>query len=74
APEQVRATAAAFRVYVSAGTPDSDGDYVVDHSVLTFLLSPDGLVQDCYGQSRTAEELAKSVRRHMETYEPLPPG
>ncbi|NXP26304.1 SCO2 protein, partial [Scytalopus superciliaris] len=73
-PEQVRAAAAAFRVYVSAGAPDSDGDYVVDHSVLTFLLGPDGLVRDCYGQARTAEELAQSVRRHMETYEPLPPG
>ncbi|NXU92119.1 SCO2 protein, partial [Xiphorhynchus elegans] len=71
--EQVRAAAKAFRVYVSAGTPDADGDYIVDHSVLTFLLDPDGLVRDCYGQSRTAEELAKSVRRHMETYEPLPP-
>ncbi|NXM06972.1 SCO2 protein, partial [Tyrannus savana] len=72
--EQVRAAAGAFRVYVSAGPPDPDGDYVVDHSVLTFLLGPDGLVRDCYGRSRTAEELAKSVRGHMESYEPLPPG
>ncbi|NXK89270.1 SCO2 protein, partial [Formicarius rufipectus] len=72
-PEQVRAAAAAFRIYVSAGAPDEDGDYVVDHSVLTFLLDPDGLVRDCYGRARTAEELAGSVRRHMESYEPLPP-
>ncbi|NXA12804.1 SCO2 protein, partial [Sapayoa aenigma] len=72
-PEQVRAAAGAFRVYVSAGPPDADGDYVVDHSVLTFLVGPDGLFRDYYGRSRTAEQVAESVRGHMETYEPLPP-
>ncbi|NWV19614.1 SCO2 protein, partial [Origma solitaria] len=72
-PEQVRAAAAAFRVYVSAGPRDADGDYVVDHSVLTFLVDPDGLLRDYYSRSRTAEEMAQSVRGHMDTYEPLPP-
>ncbi|NXS35254.1 SCO2 protein, partial [Pomatostomus ruficeps] len=67
-PEEVRAAAAAFRVYVSAGPRDSDGDYVVDHSVLTFLLDPDGIFRDCYGSARTAEELARSVKGHMDTY------
>ncbi|NXQ23222.1 SCO2 protein, partial [Peucedramus taeniatus] len=73
-PEQVRATAAAFRVYLSAGPRDADGDYLVDHSVLTFLLDPDGAFRDCYGRSRTAEEVARSVRAHMDSYEPLPPA
>ncbi|NXW80534.1 SCO2 protein, partial [Hirundo rustica] len=71
-PRQVREAAAAFRVYVSAGPRDADGDYAVDHSVLTFLLDPDGAVRDCYGRSRTAEEVARSVRAHMDGYEPLP--
>ncbi|NXR75327.1 SCO2 protein, partial [Pycnonotus jocosus] len=66
--EQVKAAAAAFRVYVSAGPRDADGDYVVDHSVLTFLLDPDGAFRDCYGRSRTAEELARSVKGHMDSY------
>ncbi|NXN86855.1 SCO2 protein, partial [Bombycilla garrulus] len=72
-PEQVRAAAAAFRVYVSAGPRDADGDYVVDHSVLTFLVDPDGAFRDCYGSAPTAEEVARSVRAHMDSYEPLPP-
>ncbi|NXK70765.1 SCO2 protein, partial [Sylvietta virens] len=72
-PEQVRAAAAAFRVYVSAGPRDADGDYVVDHSVLTFLLDPDGAFRDCYGSGRTAEEVARSVRGHMDSYGALPP-
>ncbi|NXD31999.1 SCO2 protein, partial [Spelaeornis formosus] len=72
-PERVREAAAAFRVYVSAGPRDADGDYVVDHSVVTFLLDPDGFFRDCYNRSSTAEEVARSVRRHMENYEPLLP-
>ncbi|NXI22654.1 SCO2 protein, partial [Sterrhoptilus dennistouni] len=72
-PGQVREVAARFRVYVSAGPPDSDGDYVVDHSVITFLLDPDGMFRDCYGSARTAEEVARSVRGHMESYRPLSP-
>ncbi|NXM89657.1 SCO2 protein, partial [Oenanthe oenanthe] len=66
--QQVKEAAAKFRVYVSAGPRDADGDYAVDHSVLTFLLDPDGAFRDCYGSSRTAEELARSVRAHMDTY------
>ncbi|NWR00175.1 SCO2 protein, partial [Paradoxornis webbianus] len=66
--QQVREVAAKFRVYVSTGPRDSDGDYLVDHSVLTFLLDPDGIFRDCYGRSRTAEELAQSVRGHMDSY------
>ncbi|XP_062497618.1 LOW QUALITY PROTEIN: protein SCO2 homolog, mitochondrial, partial [Pezoporus occidentalis] len=69
--EEVRAAAAAFRVYASAGPRDADGDYIVDHSVLIYLLGPDGLFLDCYGSSKSAEELERSVRRHMHTYQPL---
>ncbi|XP_061203084.1 protein SCO2 homolog, mitochondrial [Neopsephotus bourkii] len=69
--EEVRAAAAAFRVYASAGPRDADGDYIVDHSVLIYLLGPDGLFLDCYGSSKSAEELERSVRRHMRTYQPL---
>uniref|UniRef100_A0A8B9FVJ0 SCO cytochrome c oxidase assembly protein 2 n=1 Tax=Amazona collaria TaxID=241587 RepID=A0A8B9FVJ0_9PSIT len=66
--EDVRAVAAAFRVYASAGPRDADGDYIVDHSVLIYLLGPDGALLDCYGSGKSAEELERSVRRHMQTY------
>ncbi|KAM9245644.1 protein SCO2 homolog, mitochondrial [Leptosomus discolor] len=70
-PEEVRAAAAAYRVYAHAGPKDEDGDYIVDHSIFIFLLSPDGLVLDYYGRAKTDAQIAQSVRRHMETYEPL---
>ncbi|XP_074937920.1 protein SCO2 homolog, mitochondrial [Phalacrocorax aristotelis] len=70
-PEEVRAASRAYRVYASAGPKDEDGDYIVDHTVLIYLLAPDGLFLDYYGRSKTDAQIAQSVRRHMETYEPL---
>ncbi|XP_010564357.1 PREDICTED: protein SCO2 homolog, mitochondrial [Haliaeetus leucocephalus] len=70
-PEEVRAAADAYRVYASTGPKDEDGDYIVDHTVLIYLLGPDGLFLDYYGRSKTDTQIAQSVRRHMETYEPL---
>ncbi|NXX74114.1 SCO2 protein, partial [Urocolius indicus] len=60
-----------FRVYASAGPRDADGDYIVDHTVLIYLLGPDGIFLDYYGRGKTEAQIAQSVRRHMETYEPL---
>ncbi|NXS55002.1 SCO2 protein, partial [Brachypteracias leptosomus] len=70
-PEAVREAGRAYRVYASPGPKDEDGDYVVDHTVLIYLLSPDGLFLDYYGRSKSDVQIAQSVRRHMDNYEPL---
>ncbi|XP_030312533.1 LOW QUALITY PROTEIN: protein SCO2 homolog, mitochondrial [Calypte anna] len=69
-PQAVAAAASAFRVYSRLGPPDEDGDYLVDHSIRTHLLGPDGTLLDCYGPAATPGDIARSVRRHMESYSP----
>ncbi|NXN99274.1 SCO2 protein, partial [Rhinopomastus cyanomelas] len=69
--EAVQQVRKAFRVYASTGPKDADGDYAVDHTVLIYLLAPDGLLYDCYNRSKSAAAIAHSVSSHMENYEPL---
>ncbi|XP_057597743.1 protein SCO2 homolog, mitochondrial isoform X2 [Hippopotamus amphibius kiboko] len=66
--EQVAHVSRSYRVYYSAGPKDEDQDYIVDHSIAIYLLSPDGLFTDYYSRAKSAEQIAASVRRHMAAF------
>lgn len=70
-PEEVKHAGRDYRVYASPGPKDQDGDYIVDHSILIYLLSPDGLFLDYYNRMKSSEQIADSVRNHMRSYQRL---
>ncbi|XP_054876795.1 protein SCO2 homolog, mitochondrial isoform X2 [Poeciliopsis prolifica] len=70
-PEEVQHAGRDFRVYASAGPKDEDGDYIVDHSVLLYLVSPDGLFLDYYNRTKSPEQVADSIRNHIRNHVPL---
>ncbi|KAM3833001.1 protein SCO2 homolog, mitochondrial [Vipera latastei] len=70
-PEQVRKAGRSYRVYYSTGPKDEDNDYLVDHTVILYLLAPDGLFLDYYNRYKTDVKIAESIRGHMTTYKSL---
>uniref|UniRef100_T1J9I2 Thioredoxin domain-containing protein n=1 Tax=Strigamia maritima TaxID=126957 RepID=T1J9I2_STRMM len=69
--EQINKVAKSFRVYYSAGPKDVDADYIVDHTIIIYLIDPEGRFVDYYGQTRTYEQVADAVQLQMLKYESL---
>lgn len=64
-PEQIKATADAFRVFYSKGETPESGNYLMEHSAITYLFGPDGkpiaTLPTDLGADAVTEELSKWV-------------
>jgi len=66
--QQITEACKAFRVYFSAGPRDDEDDYIVDHTIIIYLLDPEGQFVDYYGQTKTASQVSASVQLQMAKY------
>nr|XP_009858935.1 protein SCO2 homolog, mitochondrial [Ciona intestinalis] len=71
-PEEIKQASKAFRVYYSAGPKDEDNDYIVDHTIVMYLMNPKGNFVDYYGSRSVAiQDIYNGIKRNMENYERL---
>merc|ERR1719507_1997428 len=66
--EQIKEACKAFRVYFSAGPKDTDEDYIVDHTIIVYLINPDMEFVDYYGQTKDKDQIVNSTMLHMARY------
>ncbi|CAH8447253.1 unnamed protein product [Schistosoma margrebowiei] len=66
--EEIDKVSKLYRIYYSAGPKDADGDYIVDHTVIMYLLDPKGQFSDYYGQVKPVQEIVQNITEKMNAY------
>jgi protein SCO1/2 len=69
-PGQVETLTKAYKVFFSKPT-DQDvqsGDYIVDHSIATFMFDPQGNFVEYWSSNHTAEDISKRIVQEIDTW------
>lgn len=63
---EIQAVAAAYRVFFAKTEPDANGDYLVDHSSVVYLMDDEGRYVTVFGRDLDAQAMAEGIRHHLD--------
>ncbi|KAK7339906.1 hypothetical protein VNO77_20592 [Canavalia gladiata] len=66
-PDEIKNVARAYRVYYMK-TAEEDSDYLVDHSIVIYLMSPDMEFVKFFGKNNDVDSLAEGVIKEVKQY------
>jgi protein SCO1/2 len=64
-PEQIAKAAKAYRVFYQKAPGSAPDDYVMDHTLLIYLMDGDGKYLTHFGPDATPEQMAEEIRKHL---------
>jgi len=68
-PAQIEKICKMFRVYHSKPkTGEGDDDYLVDHSIILYLMDTNGKFLDFYGTNLEEEDVTNKIKQHIEKH------
>uniref|UniRef100_A0A6N2KLS0 MADS-box domain-containing protein n=1 Tax=Salix viminalis TaxID=40686 RepID=A0A6N2KLS0_SALVM len=65
--EEIKRTARSYRIYYMK-TSEEDSDYLVDHSIIIYLMDPNMELVKFFGKNNDADALADGVIKEMKQY------
>lgn len=66
-PDEIKSVARAYRVYYMK-TAEEDSDYLVDHSIVIYLMAPDMGFVKFFGKNNDVDSLADGVIKEIKPY------
>jgi len=60
-PAQIKNISKAFRVYYNEGIRTDEEDYLVDHSIIQYLMGKGGKFKEFFGKNLTVQEMADKI-------------
>ena len=67
-PEQIKHVCKQFHLYSEPHAANESGDYIVDHTIITYLINPEYAFVDYYMRTNTADEIVRSFLHHVKDY------
>ena len=64
-PEQIAKVAKAYRVFYQKAPGTTPEDYVMDHTLLIYLMDGEGKYLKYFGPDATADQIAEEIRKHL---------